>query len=376
MGKASGNKGHNFNKLTPPPPPPKIEEIPPLQSIAPQPFTTHSLKNQKRRKKLDEVMMCRARLSKNEFGEEENMRIVKNYGAVIDMGCGTISINDGVIRHTYFLKPKAKAYLENFEINEEDDWLSCFEVGRDEDGHPKYGPMEPSFFDIEDEIERALAMEAYFNPFKNIIVFKKLIDFLGSLLIQLKNTDRGNEGYGMYKKIEGYSFDETSKELMKMDYLHDDGDVYVDYSLERALSIEEDVYPEWCLEFFSTMYFERGVNRTKLMTEKCVWLRLCGREHVLILPNIAPWVDGDVEDVGDLGLRSIEDEEVPMVDGVFEGEFGALGDKTRFGNGSSSGCHGGLWWLITDEEDDEVMVNIWKNLLEENSLEMNEFELV
>ncbi|GKB50326.1 hypothetical protein Tco_0901079 [Tanacetum coccineum] len=55
---------------------------------------------------------------------------------------------------------------------------------------------------------------------------------------------------------------------MKMKYFHDDGDVFVDYSWERALSIEEDVYPEWCLEFFSMMYFERGVDRTKLMTEK------------------------------------------------------------------------------------------------------------
>ncbi|GKF67346.1 hypothetical protein Tco_0197025, partial [Tanacetum coccineum] len=60
-----------------------------------------------------------------------------------------------------------------------------------------------SFLDIENEMERALAMEAYFNPFNNIIVFKKLIDFLGSLPVQLKNTDWGNEGYGMYKKIEG-----------------------------------------------------------------------------------------------------------------------------------------------------------------------------
>ncbi|GJV22180.1 hypothetical protein Tco_1371200 [Tanacetum coccineum] len=33
MGKTSRNKGHNVNKLTPPPQP-KIEEIPPLQSIA------------------------------------------------------------------------------------------------------------------------------------------------------------------------------------------------------------------------------------------------------------------------------------------------------------------------------------------------------
>ncbi|GKC51389.1 putative ribonuclease H-like domain-containing protein [Tanacetum coccineum] len=76
-------------------------------------------------------------------------------------------------------------------------------VGRDEDGNLKYGPVAPSFLDIKDDMERALAMEAYFNPFKNIIVFKKLIDFLGSLSVQLKNTDWGNEGYGTYKKVEG-----------------------------------------------------------------------------------------------------------------------------------------------------------------------------
>ncbi|GKC11089.1 retrovirus-related pol polyprotein from transposon TNT 1-94, partial [Tanacetum coccineum] len=196
-------------------------------------------------------MMGRVRLSNNEFGKEDKIRIVEHglpkkmcdsgnfvlpvrvngtvqmsaladtgasinvlpyslykslgltCGVVIDVGRGTISIDDGVIRHTYFPKPRAKAYLVNFEIDEEDGWLSCFEVGRDEDGNPKCGPVAPSFLDIENEMERALAMEAYFNPFKNIIVFKKLIDFLGSLSVQLKNTDWGNESYGIYKKIEG-----------------------------------------------------------------------------------------------------------------------------------------------------------------------------
>ncbi|GJU26937.1 hypothetical protein Tco_1165558 [Tanacetum coccineum] len=285
MGKAIRNKSYNVNKLTPPPPL-KIEEIPPLSSIAPQPVYHQLSQKQKekikealdRKKKLDDVMMGRARLSNNEFGEEDKIRIVehglpkkicepRNFmlpvsvngtvqmnalvntrtsvnvlpfclcknlglaylvdflmldipvdkelplllgcpflrtcGAVIDMGRGTMSINDGVIRQTYFPKPRAKAYLENFKIDEEDDWLGCFKIGCDEDGNPKYGPVAPSFLDIEDEMEKALAMEAYFNPFKNIIVFKKLVDFLGSLPVQLKNTDWGNEGYGMYKKIEG-----------------------------------------------------------------------------------------------------------------------------------------------------------------------------
>ncbi|GJY19385.1 putative reverse transcriptase domain-containing protein [Tanacetum coccineum] len=55
----------------------------------------------------------------------------------------------------------------------------------------------------------------------------------------------------------------------------------------RALSIYGDVYPEWCLEFFLTLYFDRGVDRFKLMTEKCIWFRLCGVEKVLTLPEFA-----------------------------------------------------------------------------------------
>ncbi|GJU29232.1 hypothetical protein Tco_1172821 [Tanacetum coccineum] len=60
----------------------------------------------------------------------------------------------------------------------------------------------------------------------------------------------------------------------------------------------------------------------------------------------------------------MEEEEVPLVDGVFEGALGALGDVDAcFRNGSSSGCHGGLWWLIEDEEDGEVVICIWRELI-------------
>ncbi|GKB55745.1 hypothetical protein Tco_0911931 [Tanacetum coccineum] len=69
------------------------------------------------------------------------------------------------------------------------------------------------------------------------------------------------------------------------------------------------------------------------------------------------------EHFGLAGPLSSQDKKVAMVDGVFEGAFGALGDKSWFGNGSFSGCHGGLWWLIMDEEDDEVIVNIWKEFI-------------
>ncbi|GKB15169.1 chlorophyll A/B binding protein of LHCII type 1-like protein, partial [Tanacetum coccineum] len=240
MGKASRNKGQNINKLTPPPPI-KIEGNSPLSS--PQPIY-HPL-SQKQKEKIKEV------LDKN---EEDRMRIIEHglpkkmcdpgnfvlpvsvngtvqMNALADTGASVSVLPFNLYKNLGLSDPRpyhsnltmadntqakvmgevrnvgiqigANAYMENFEIDEEDDWLSCFEVGRDEDGNHKHGPVAPSFLDIEDEMGRALAMEAYFNPFKNIIDFKKLNDFLGSLPVQLKNTDWGNEGYEMYNKIEG-----------------------------------------------------------------------------------------------------------------------------------------------------------------------------
>ncbi|GKC11905.1 putative ribonuclease H-like domain-containing protein [Tanacetum coccineum] len=121
------------------------------------------------------------------LGEVKNVRIQIGYQAyVVDL-----------------LILDIPSYVEAFEMEGEDDWLGSFEVGRDKDGNVKYGPVVPLFIDIEDDMERALAMEAYFNPFKNVIMFKKLVNFLGSLLVQLKNLDWGNEGYGTYKKVDG-----------------------------------------------------------------------------------------------------------------------------------------------------------------------------
>ncbi|GJV51099.1 hypothetical protein Tco_1446840 [Tanacetum coccineum] len=62
--------------------------------------------------------------------------------------------------------PRSKSYVEAFEIEGEDGWLGSFKVRRDEDGN-------------------------------------KLVDFLVSLPMQLKNLDWGNEGYGTYKKVDG-----------------------------------------------------------------------------------------------------------------------------------------------------------------------------
>ncbi|GKB04023.1 hypothetical protein Tco_0832166 [Tanacetum coccineum] len=42
------------------------------------------------------------------------------------------------------------------------------------------------------------------------------------------------------------------------------------------------------------------------------------------------FVEGDVDKLVDFSLEAIEDEEVSLVDGVFEGAFGALGEETWY----------------------------------------------
>ncbi|GJZ24846.1 hypothetical protein Tco_0562305 [Tanacetum coccineum] len=69
--------------------------------------------------------------------------------------------------------------------------------------------------------------------------------------------------------FDGYGFEDTLREMMKFEYIYEgDGDTFVDYSWERALSIDNEIYPEWLLEFFSTLYFDKDVDRNNLMKEK------------------------------------------------------------------------------------------------------------
>nr|GEX34483.1 hypothetical protein [Tanacetum cinerariifolium] len=123
------------------------------------------------KKKLDEILVSKERLNKKEFSEEDKVGIIEhglpkkmcdigNYvlpvkingyqaymvdllildipvdpelplllerpflrtcEAIIDMGRGTLCIDDRVIHHTYFPKPQLKSYIEAFEMEGEDD---------------------------------------------------------------------------------------------------------------------------------------------------------------------------------------------------------------------------------------------------------------
>ncbi|GKD58295.1 hypothetical protein Tco_1295804, partial [Tanacetum coccineum] len=74
--------------------------------------------------------------------------------------------------------------------------------------------------------------------------------------------------------FDGYGFEDTLREMMKLEYIYEgDRDIFVDYSWERSLSIDNEIYPEWVLEFFSTLH-----------------------EHILTLPEFAVVLGLFIED--------------------------------------------------------------------------------
>ncbi|GJX77234.1 hypothetical protein Tco_0324045 [Tanacetum coccineum] len=147
---------------------------------------------------------------------------------------------------------------------------------------------------------------------------------------------------------------------MKFEYIHSDGDVLLDYSWERSLSISGDVYSEWCLEFVSTMYFDKGVDRTKLMTEKYIWFRLYGIEKVLTLPEFAVLLGLYEEEKLNHRLFAIHFTRLEVDDKSFNHEaFWLLVGSLVHGAGSNERCQKRDMWIIWALEESRGINLAW-----------------
>ncbi|GJS78296.1 hypothetical protein Tco_0728177 [Tanacetum coccineum] len=305
MGKANRNKGYNINKLTPHPSL-RLEEIPPNSAIPPQPIYYPLTPKQKKKmkevldnkykeleeskpilevlenyviykKKLDEILIGKERLNKKEFSEEDkveglietrgyrskskamgevkNVRIQIGYQdyvvdlLILDILSIDLCIDDGVIRHTYFPKPRTKSYVEAFEIEGEDDWLGSFEVGRDEDGNKSRKDTLP-------------------NP---LIAEYERMNKRNTITYSLQPVSNANLKWKDLPSVErhAYCFRDNLEEMIKLDV--------------------------WS-SFVSTLYFEKNVDRNNLMKEKCIWFQLYGHEHILTLPEFVVVLGLFIED--------------------------------------------------------------------------------
>ena len=53
------------------------------------------------------------------------------------MGRGTMTIDDGILKHTYHPKPRRKMVKEMHEKDDEEEYLGCFKIWRHEERRPK-----------------------------------------------------------------------------------------------------------------------------------------------------------------------------------------------------------------------------------------------
>ncbi|GJW29975.1 reverse transcriptase domain-containing protein [Tanacetum coccineum] len=84
-----------------------------------------------------------------------------------------------------FIVAKVRNVHEESDSDDKED----YSIKRDDFGRPFYGPHRPPYLDYEDVMDRALAQQDYLYPFRKVCVWKKLVSFLGTLPVSLKNTD-------------------------------------------------------------------------------------------------------------------------------------------------------------------------------------------
>ncbi|GJY96207.1 hypothetical protein Tco_0512568 [Tanacetum coccineum] len=291
------------------------------------------------------------------------------YSVIYYNGKGIMTIDDGVVNHVYHARKRNKIVAD--EDSDEEDWLDAFKVRCDENGNPKYGPTLPPFFEIEDEMEHALAMDyskyrkidgdedwgtkfeitclsgrkftRWFKTKENKRKLTRKFDILSyisqkgtssSTLMEQNPIVTWYVKKGMTKikdirvgpvksdHLKWSSLDSCAKEaynerlsklltrsislpkyvdweLLKDYGIKQDlvGMIMISYKvasigefkchvIKRALKIKEETYKEWRLEFFLTIHFNQ-IRKEEFMDKKCIWFRLCGREHNYTLMEFA-----------------------------------------------------------------------------------------
>ncbi|GJR95012.1 hypothetical protein Tco_0267186 [Tanacetum coccineum] len=152
----------------------------------------------------------------------------------------TTSTFDGIVHQKFYV-----ASVRNAHAKDKDEEY-CLK--RDDIGKPIYGPNRAKYLSCDDPMDRTLSLQEALNPFKNICVWKKAIDFLGALPLLPKQI---------------YS------------------PCIVDWNVLNTLG---------CAKAFEEMLeikFDEVVTDEELITKKLIKFRLGGRRHSLTLLEFA-----------------------------------------------------------------------------------------
>ncbi|GJR56804.1 MDIS1-interacting receptor like kinase 2-like protein [Tanacetum coccineum] len=105
-------------------------------------------------------------------------------GAIMNTIKGKMSAFDVFVHQQFKMVKVRNVHMESDSDDDED---YCLKI--DDSGKLFYGPNLPKYLECEDPMDRALAEQDSLNPFNKIYVWKKVVSFLGTLPVSLKNTD-------------------------------------------------------------------------------------------------------------------------------------------------------------------------------------------
>nr|GEV99126.1 hypothetical protein [Tanacetum cinerariifolium]GEW02495.1 hypothetical protein [Tanacetum cinerariifolium] len=94
-----------------------------------------------------------------------------------------ISYN-GIVHQKFYVANVKNAYAKSDSDDDKEYCLKRYEMGK-----PIYGPNHAKYLSCDNPLDRALAIQEAFNPFKKICVWKKAVAFLGALLVPPQNAE-------------------------------------------------------------------------------------------------------------------------------------------------------------------------------------------
>ncbi|GJU18346.1 hypothetical protein Tco_1146312 [Tanacetum coccineum] len=258
-------------------------------------------------------------------------------GGIINTLKGTTSTFDGVCHQKFYV-----VEIQNKGEESDSDDKEEYYLKRDEMGRPFYGPNLISYFDRNDHMELALAIQDSINPFRKIYVWKKAVAFLGSLPVPLLHTDWMPKGSGDFVKevgngkwhtkirvIDQYgntfeqrqlehtmtrlvlpdpneaakvrpwrkqcshafimNFCYGSRDMLEVKVYEVRGqqEIFTSKMWRRLFEINEGIYTELCHKFYPTYTFDEVYTNDELRTNKVINFRLGGSGHTLTLLKFA-----------------------------------------------------------------------------------------
>ncbi|GKC72752.1 hypothetical protein Tco_1118635 [Tanacetum coccineum] len=119
-------------------------------------------------------------------------------GAIINTHERLFSTFDGFCHQTFCAA--RSDFMRNAESDSDDE--EEYQIKRNKFGAPIYGPKPAPYLNCNDPDKRSLAIQTVTNHFQKICVWKKVVSFLGSLPVPLKQVNWKPDYKGSYTKEE------------------------------------------------------------------------------------------------------------------------------------------------------------------------------